>query len=137
MIRRALVAAAVLALPSVAAGQPSDLASLLLGRWEGDIQLHSTEDPVRTLVIEGVDTKNGTFRGKYATGRGTLRSLQGRVERVGSFVVIRFMSPQRGHAELRLIEDNVLMGEYHLREGSGGARTIGRPMRLQRIERPS
>jgi|RhiMetdeSRZDD1v2_1073273.scaffolds.fasta_scaffold864481_2 hypothetical protein len=136
MIARTLVALAILALPAAVSGESVDFSRMLVGTWSGDIQLHSAENPSRTLVVEAVDAANGTFRGKYAAGGKRLRPVHGWVERVGSFVVVRFTSPQRGRAELRLQEDGVLMGEYHLREGSSVGRTVGRPMRLQRAEPP-
>ena len=49
----AVMAVGVMAAES-ARGQ-SDLSKVLIGKWEGDVQLPGRGDPKRTLVIDSVD----------------------------------------------------------------------------------
>jgi hypothetical protein len=89
----------------------SDLAKLLVGKWEGDVQFQGSagsaqSNPSRTLIIESVDQKDGRWaaKGRYGmTGRGMARA-DIEVEESGTRPAVRFVTGAGSTVRLSLVD---------------------------------
>ena len=101
---------------SPAAAQP-DLPGVLVGRWEGQISGRSAGGefgPHRTLVIDGVEQKDGKWvaQGNYGVTGRSLRSTEIAVQVIDGTPILDFVSPGvRGNSKISLrLTGKVLRG---------------------------
>ncbi len=126
---RGLVLAGTLALMLcwvVPGGAQTEVAKLLVGRWNGDMRGPSGLYD-RTLIVKSVEDRNGELvvGGEYgglggALG-GKLYPVRGTVEMINGELVLRLLTPERRPAVLTLQKDGKrLMGPVT------GAAQVGR-----------
>ena len=126
----------------VALGSPAsaqvDLSTLLVGRWDGEVQMASGTYP-RTLLIRSVEMKSdalvvqaeyggqGNERGGFVP---TIAPVAVAIEAYGSDVTLRFRTPESWPVELRLSKDRRhLLGDLRISADRAGVWAIN-PMGL-------
>ena len=128
-----------------AAGGPAraqiDLASVLVGRWEGDIQMARGTYP-RTLIVKSVqiaagkaavDAEYGGTGTDYGWQAPRMAPVAVTLEAYGSDVILKFVSPEGLPIELSLSPDRRhLYGDLRISVALGGSRPIN-PIRLARV----
>lgn len=124
------------------AGAGADPASLLIGRWAGDIQMAGGTYP-RTLVITSVRDASGAPRVDAVFG-GTGYDVGGEdprpapvaasIETFGDDAILRFRSPEGWPIQLALSHDRrYLYGDLRISATLGAMRAIN-PLRLDRVD---
>jgi hypothetical protein len=147
--RLELVALAVLLSASAVSEADPGLASVLVGRWDGDVQMASGSYP-RTLVIRSVEGAAGTLMavadyGGTGSGYGGAASGYGggdvrllpvavTVQSFGKDVLLRFQTIEAWTVELTLYKDHRhLFGNLQIPISRGGAWALN-PVRLTKVE---
>ena len=115
-----------------------DLATALVGRWEGDIRLPSTPDGEagRLLYIDSVSEKDGrwTAQGRYGMAtRGVGGHFDIDVERGAAPPEIRFVTASNATVRLQRVEDEGLVGAVDF-TGSHADHEGQLGMRLRRVD---
>jgi len=136
LVRVALVTLGLGLLIVVRADAQSDLGKRLIGKWQGNVQfISSPADPFRTLVIESVSEKDGTWSaaGRFGiTGKG-LDRVKIEVDLSGRQPVVRFVTGASNTVRLYLVDGKALMGTLEL-SGHGFLGGSEYRMRLDRVE---
>ena len=129
-----VTAAVLLGMGSTGAAQGHH-AKLLVGKWEGDIQMaRGRTSPNRTLIIKSVGEGEGTVsvEGQYGTTGQTLRRMEGILETSGGRAVLRFNTSAGSSVVLQLHGEKDLIGTIDFRGTS--QRLQDHPMRLKKVE---
>jgi len=134
-------ALAVLALLAAPAGAQSDLTSMLVGRWDGEIELARGTYP-RSLIVKAVQVVGGKATAEAEYGGGgqdiagqvpAMSPVAPTVEAYGANVVLKFVSPEGFPIQLSLSPDRRhLYGDLRISIGIGGTRPIN-PIRLTKV----
>jgi hypothetical protein len=117
-----------------------DVAKILVGKWEGDIQTRGMAgDPNRTLIIDTVAEREGGWavKAQYGVTGGKLSHIDATLDKAGDQFLLKFVvgAQSKANVSLRLHDDKHLVGTYTL---SGGSRTHQRErdqvFRLEKVE---
>jgi hypothetical protein len=113
-----------------------DLAKSLVGKWEGELQLAggATGDPNRTLIIESVTQKDGTWvaAGRFGiTGQG-LGKVEIEVTDSSGRPFIRFVTGASSTVRLSLTGARELTGATTFSGASNTGRGNDRALRLEK-----
>ena len=124
------------------AGADADPASLLIGRWAGDIQMAGGTYP-RTLVVKSVRDASGASRvdavyggtgHDFGTEDPRPAPVAASIEAFGGDAILRFRSPEGWPVQLTLSRDRrYLYGDLRISATLGGMRAIN-PIRLDRVD---
>jgi len=133
-------ALAVLALAVAPGGAQSNLASMLVGRWSGDIEMARGTYP-RSLIVKSVqvtagkamlDAEYGGTGTDYGLPAPVMSPVAVTVEAYGGNVVLKFVSSEGFPIQLSLSPDRRhLYGDLRMSVGIGGARPIN-PIQLDK-----
>jgi hypothetical protein len=97
---------------ATAAQRPVDLSAVLVGTWQGDVQMASGSYP-RTLVIKSLREVDGRTvadaeYGGVGGGESLIRPVAVRIEAFGKDVIVRFTTVETWSVELSLYRDQLL-----------------------------
>jgi hypothetical protein len=129
-----LAAAALLGIGSTGGAQ-AQYAKLMIGKWEGDIQMaRGRSSPDRTLIIESVGEGEGPVpvKGQYGITGQKLGRMQGTLETAGGQALLRFTTGAGSNVVLRLHGERDLIGTIDFPGTS--QRAQDHPMRLKKME---
>jgi hypothetical protein len=133
MLVVAMLGTSLEVVPCLAQG---DLTKSLVGKWEGQIELASgvTGNPNRTLIIESVTQKDGTWMaaGRFGiTGQG-LGKVDIEVSESGGRPFIRFVTGAPSTVRLSLTGARELTGATTFSGASNTGRGNDRALRLEK-----
>jgi len=104
---------------ATAAQGPVDLSAVLVGTWQGDVQMASGSYP-RTLVIKSLREVDGRTvadaeYGGVGGGESLIRPVAVRIEAFGKDVIVRFTTMETWSVELSLYQDRRhLLGDLRM-----------------------
>lgn len=124
----AVMAVGGMALES-ARGQ-SDLSKVLIGKWEGDVQLPGRGDPKRTLVIDSVDASGKSAQGRWGIAGKGLGRVSIAIEDDAGKVWLKFTTGTNISIRLQLVGDKNLVGTNRFAGTGEGVRDL--PVRLEK-----
>ena len=139
---RVALALVLVALALAPAAAQTDLARVLVGKWEGEVQMAGGTYP-RTLIIRSVEQRGrmsmvdaayGGKGGDYG-GAGTgIEPVDLMLETVRDDVIVRFRTVENWAVKLTLYKDGKhLLGAMFIPMSRGGAQGIN-PVKLEKVE---
>ncbi len=142
-VRSALTILAVLALV-ITPGEAQDLAKVLIGKWEGEVQTDSGNYP-RTLIIKSAGENEGRpilqaeYGGtgdSYGRTQAGVAPVQIAIQMVNGEVILRFYTPDWSPVTLTLHKDGKhLLGSVVARVSSGRhSSRADNSIRLEKVE---
>lgn len=109
------IACVALLIVAAALGSPvaqADLRKVLVGKWEGDVQVLDRSDPKRTLVIDSVDASAKSAQGRWGiTGQG-LGQVRITIGDDAGKVSLKFTTGTNTSVRLDLVGDKDLAGTF-------------------------
>ena len=109
--------AAILALGFAVSEGQDDLATILVGKWEGQLSSRDPGNKDRVLTITSV--QEGRATGRFGIPAGASKAVDIAIERSGSDTILRFTGFNNAPAQLTLKGSKTLDGTYTLPTTSG------------------
>lgn len=118
---RALVTLAVVALAVAPSGAQTDLSRVLIGKWEGQLELQGGTLP-RILIITAAREQGGQWSVEAVFGPGgKVAPVEVAVDQSGGNVVLKFRTTEGRNLELTLHKDGKhLLGTIQMPAGARG-----------------
>ena len=135
IVRVARASLVAVAITASAAGAQMDLATSLVGKWEGNVQVEGTRgDAERTLVIESVSQQDGKWvaRGRYGITGKALPKVSVGIDVSGSTPTLKFTTGAHAAVRLNLVDQRSLIGTFTWLAASTRGRGA-RPMKLEKV----